>query len=498
MSTAKRAKRRQPEAKTASPLPASKRLKTTPTAHVPAASSGLGFLVDEDARHGRKLEAKLTNGVPAAKTTKLDESRAAIAPDSRDDPDNVGGTQDTAIDISSAEESSSDDEEDADADVHHQQNGVAVEAGSRQPLLNGHAHGRRGYESEEDAVAGAEDVEMEEAGEEADAEEPSFGDMLRARHPQAIDVQASFPNPMADRQALVPTSSDKALSAPSGISLGTVLTQALKTNDKDLLESCFQTTDHSSIRATIQRLQSQHVGTLLQRLAERIHKRPGRTGNLMVWVQWSLVAHGGYLATQPELVKKLRSLSQVIRDRANGLQPLLHLKGKLDMLSAQLELRRNMQAASRAANADDDDNEEGVVYVEGRGDDWSDSDDADALDEDVDMKLLEPPSRRAGTGKAMTNEDESASEGESDDDSDEEMPNGVAHEGSSEEEDDEPGMFDIEAEETDDDEGDEEEEDSGDEEESDASSDSEADASDVESEDSGVKQPKPTILNRKR
>ena len=500
MSTAKRSKRRQPEAKSASPLPASKRLKTTKDAHVPAARSGLGFLVDEDARHGKKLEAKLTNGIPGAKTTRLDESRAVIAPDSRDDVNNrVGGTQDTAIDISSADESSSDDED--DEDERDTPNGVPVKASEQKAWVNGHAAGGQENTSEEDAVAGAEDVDMAEGQAEPEPEEPSFGDMLQARHPQAIDVQAAFPNPMADRQALMPASGSRVLSAPSGTSLGTVLTQALKTNDKDLLERCFDTTDLPSIRSTIQRLQSQHVATLLQRLAERIHKRPGRTGNLMVWIQWSLVAHGGYLATQPDLVKKLKSLSQVIRERANGLQPLLHLKGKLDMLSAQLELRRNLQAASRAANADDDDNEEGVTYVEGQDDDWSDSD-AGAGADDMDTKMIKPPST-SSKQKSAPQVNGSASNEDSDSGSDDDMPNGVAQDeenDSSDAEDEEPGMFDIEAEETDDDEADEEEDSEG-EGDSEAGSDSDLDAEeddDDASEASGAKAPKPTTLHRKR
>jgi U3 small nucleolar RNA-associated protein 5 len=118
-----------------------------------------------------------------------------------------------------------------------------------------------------------------------------------------------------------------------------------------------------SIYATVERLPSPLVGSLLQRLAERLHKKPGRAGMLMVWVQWSLAAHGGYLASQPQLVKQLSALNKVLKERASGLQPLLSLKGRLDMLQAQLDLRRRNQR--RAAN---DDEEEAVIYVEGEDD----------------------------------------------------------------------------------------------------------------------------------
>ena len=288
------------------------------------AQSGLGFLVDEDARNGRKLEAKLTNGVPSSRTTRVDESHVVVAPESAE-VNEVGNSQDNAIGISSSEEDSEDSEDEGEDEDE--------EPIKEKALSNGHLmEDDDGEESEAEAAASAEDIdiaEREAAGEENDEpEEPSFGDMLQARHPDPVDVQASFPDPMADRQALMRTTGDDGLTAPSGTSLTTVLTQALKTNDKDLLESCFHTKDLQSIRSTIHRLQSQHVATLLQRLAERIYKRPGRTGTLITWVQWSLIAHGGYLASQPDVMKKLKSLSQVIRERGERAAAVVTSKGQ--------------------------------------------------------------------------------------------------------------------------------------------------------------------------
>ncbi|KAK5136902.1 hypothetical protein LTR08_001824 [Meristemomyces frigidus] len=499
MSTAKRPRRQTTEARSASPLPASKRLKTTTAvAHAPI-KSGLGFLVDENERNGKKLEARLTNGVPGAKTTRVDESKALVAPDTRDedDADQVSGQPLEVIEISSGEDESSEYESGHDEQNLAGRNTVAAPNGKL--AVNGHAEDS---EVDEDAGLGAEDVRMQgveeldaDGGLEVETAEPSFGDMLQARHPDPIDVQASFSAANADRSALVPTSADRALAAPSTTSLGTVLTQALKTNDKDLLESCFQVIDLPSIRSTIQRLQSLQASTLLQRLAERIHKRPGRTSNLMVWVQWTLVTHGGYLATQPEVMKKLKALGQVVKERASGLQPLLHLKGKLDLLSAQLELRRNMQAASRAANATDEDDEEAVLYIEGQDDDWSEEEDVTMAD-GMDSKLLEPPLPKSAGQTATPKSGMSESD---DDESDASaLPNGIAHE--SDESDDEDvgegeGLFDEHAEETSDD--DAEEASSDDDAESGPESEAETDPSDDESEPE-IKPPPPKTLNRKR
>lgn len=468
MSTAKRSRN---AARPASPgQSSSKRLKSS---HVPASAAkkeGLGFLVDEDARQGRKLEGKLTNGLPGRGNAKVDETKATVA----EKPSGESRRADEVIDISSAEEESSEDEnEEEDAPKQLQANGYAGEA---------------------QAVAGAEDVDMVDGdAAEQDAEEPSFGDMLSTRHPEPIEVAAAYPNDQPDSRSIAPTGGN-VLSAPTGTSLSTVLTQALRTNDKDLLETCFQMNDQQSIRTTIQRLQPHLVGPLMQRLAERIHRRPGRTGHLMTWIQWSLVAHGGYLATQPDIMRKLRSLNQVLRERAQGLQPLLQLKGKLDMLGAQLELRRQTLATSTGAALDDEDDEEGVLYIEGRDDDdASESDEAAAPRSSVKSFKTAPAELEYHT--ASSEDEEADSDAEA-------LPNGVTHDDDESADDDEDddarqGMFDIEAEESDEEDG----EDAGSEDEDDSSASSVDDGADHESDASDeitVKHPKPQVLNRKR
>ncbi|CAN9456099.1 unnamed protein product [Alternaria alternata] len=254
---------------------------------------------------------------------------------------------------------------------------------------------------------------------------------LRAEGPEPvqesriISVEDAFdPNP----ERTVTTTKNRPLAPPNANSLGTVLTQALRTNDKELLDSCLQVVDVESVYATVERLPSPLVGTLLQRLAERLHRSPGRAGMLMAWVQWSLAAHGGYLASQPQIVKQLTALNKVLKERSSGLMPLMSLKGRLDMLQAQLDLRKRNQAAN-------DDADEALVYVEGQDDYVSD-------DESVDGATATPKRSRA----EMDDEDESSSDDmglnmEMEDVSDE------GSEGSDED------LIDDEAEETDDDEG---------------------------------------------
>ncbi|KAI5858166.1 NUC189-domain-containing protein [Durotheca rogersii] len=188
-----------------------------------------------------------------------------------------------------------------------------------------------------------------------EATEPTFGELARAH--DTIDVPTA---PSAQPNNL--TIPGRSLAPSSLSSLGTVLSQALRTDDTELLESCLHTTDLATVRNTIQRLDSSLAGKLLTKLAARMHRRPGRAGSLMAWVQWTLVAHGGALATQPQIEKKLSDLHRVLEERSRGLSPLLALKGKLDLLEAQMELRRGTQWNRDLLEGEDED---GIVYVEG-------------------------------------------------------------------------------------------------------------------------------------
>ncbi|KAI1912648.1 Small subunit (SSU) processome component [Ophidiomyces ophidiicola] len=298
------------------------------------------------------------------------------------------------------------------------------------------------------------DVDMEdidaEAQEEEEEGEPSFGELLHA-NTKHVDVIAELEE--ANTGALVTSHQPKTLQKiPSGLSLATVLSQSLKTNDNSLLESCFHTTDVNIVRATIQRLDSSLAGILLQKLAERLSSRPGRYGHLLVWVQWTCVAHGGSIAGNTEILNQMSSLFKVMDQRSASLPSLLLLKGKLDMLDAQLSLRRNLNSNREERRESD---EEDVIYVEGQ-EDILESDDQERL-------AIED----AGSRHARDIDMGDMSAGEEDEEDEDDMPmvvNGVASDSEDEEGDDE--LIDDEAIESDDasgQEGEEEEEDEEDE-----------------------------------
>ncbi|KAF4460798.1 UTP5 [Fusarium albosuccineum] len=220
-----------------------------------------------------------------------------------------------------------------------------------------------------DAKTKANGLSLDDEIADSDAEptSPSFGELLRAEN-EIIDVPSML---QPSTTTAVTQPARNAIVPHSHQSLTTVLSQALRTDDTDLLESCLHTPDLVTIRNTIERLDSSLAGILLGKLAARLYRRPGRAGNLMTWVQWTLVAHGGALASQPKVIHSLSGLQKVLSERAKGLSSLLALKGKLDMLEGQMDLRRKMSRGAglhNSGDSDSDSDDEDVIWVEGEDD----------------------------------------------------------------------------------------------------------------------------------
>ncbi|KAM3454592.1 hypothetical protein MY3296_002833 [Beauveria thailandica] len=232
------------------------------------------------------------------------------------------------------------------------------------------------------ATASADD--SNDAGSDAEGGSPTFGELLRGN--ETIDVSSLLQQAVTSTAVQPPRT---AIAPPSLQSLTTVLTQALKTDDTELLESCLHTTDLITIRNTIERIDSSLAGNLLNKLAARLHRRPGRAGNLMIWVKWTLIAHGGALSSQPKVLQNLNGLQKVLAERAKGLGSLLALKGKLDLLEGQMELRRKMKrGASSGKHGESDDEDEAddnVIWVEGETQDSKLANGAVDADEDAHM-----------------------------------------------------------------------------------------------------------------
>lgn len=396
-----------------------------------------------------------TNGAKATGENRVDESQMAVEQGNiMDDDVEMGDSREDAVSVSGSEDS--DNEDEVKPTPNEKKTKSAKKADPESDV-------------EMDNAESDEEEEKEEAG-----AEPSFGELMRANAGQEVDVEAELDDDVLPG-ALIPGKPTAAVQQiPTGVSLATVLTQALKTNDSAMLESCFHTGDTSIIRTTIQRLESSLAATLLQRLAERLSSRPGRYGHLLVWVQWTCVAHGGALAGQPELLKRMATLYKVMDQRSSSLPSLLLLKGKLDMLDAQLGLRQSIDRGDEGMDSEDEDN---VIYVEGH-------------DDDEDSETEAKPRKQSIRDQAF-DEDESMMNGV--DDSDDSEEDGSEDDDEAEDDD----ILDVEAEESagssDAEESLEENEDDDDEAEGDGSMvDFIADTEDEDSDDATESVPPPT------
>lgn len=401
---------------------------------------------------GASIGAVVMNGVKDIGRNHVDQSHAIVTNGGDSKDEEMGIDHAEVVDISSDDSDSEFEEGVAEErSVRGLDSDIAMEDARTKGYDDTTSDQPRGPPQATDTASEA--IETGDSEEPHDTEQPSFGELLRLNAPGPVDVSAAFAVPQ--EQAVAPIGETK-LGLTSGISLGTVLTQSLRTNDLNLLETCFLVKDLSIVRATIERLESSLATMLLQRLAERLHSRPGRAGSLMVWIQWTLIAHGGYLASQPELMKKLASLYRVVKERANSLQPLLSLKGKLDMLEAQMNLRTSMQAQAQSRSAPEEE-EEGVIYVEGQEEPSSEAEETDWSDGS--------PGKKSDSDELGSDEDSDGDdpegEDEEDDEEGDEMPttepttaNGIDVDSDASDSDEDDDLIDDEASSTDQDSGD--------------------------------------------
>lgn len=251
--------------------------------------------------------------------------------------------------------------------------------------------------------AAEEEEETDQEGDDGNGGvEQTFGEKA-----QALKVSEASKAPELEVTRLREVSS-AVVRAPATGSLTTVLTQALQTEDNSLLESCLHSTDDEAILATIRRLNSSLAVTLLERLAERIARHPGRAKPLGNWVKWITVAHGGYLVTLPDLVSQISELHQIVSARANSMPKLLSLQGRLEMLSAQIQFRSTPAGGSKK----DEDNK--VLYMEGIRDSDNESE-SDNEPENVGLEGFHIEDASFINAEGSAGDDDSATDSETND-----------------------------------------------------------------------------------
>ena len=241
---------------------------------------------------------------------------------------------------------------------------------SKQVFQDGHAVVASGQDT------GA--LEADEAGEETTVQTALSSEPTMAERLKLLEISSRSVPEQKVATAGVPM--------PAVSSLTTVLTQALRSNDVAMLESCFEHRNPDVILETVKRLDPTIALTLLEQLAARLSKKPNRAGELGTWIRWTVVVHGGYLSSLPNLMRSLTSLHGVLSTRAQQLPRLLALQGRLDMVQAQIELRKEGSKIRRRqvlAEPRDVDYNEAESDEDAMAEDLSEDDDDEEEDDDV-------------------------------------------------------------------------------------------------------------------
>lgn len=133
-------------------------------------------------------------------------------------------------------------------------------------------------------------------------------------------------------------------------SLGVLLTQALRSSDRTLLEQCLSVSDGRVVANTVKRLVPLDAALLLRAAVERLQSRPARGQQLAAWIQAVLLHHTAYLMAAPGAAPVMSSLYQIIEARLAMHRQLLSLTGRLELLLAQSGAQQGTVAAAAGAD----------------------------------------------------------------------------------------------------------------------------------------------------
>jgi U3 small nucleolar RNA-associated protein 5 len=204
--------------------------------------------------------------------------------------------------------------------------------GGKRPAVDG----SDAEDGEGDAAAvEADDMDADSDSDEAE-EGPTFGERVAALAEAADPGAGGGAEPASPPPG--PLKAD---------SLAVLLSQALRSGDRALLERCLAATDESLIARTAARLSPADAAALLRACVARLTGAPAARGERAAgWARAAVLAHAASLAAaEGGPGGALGRLYQLIEARLASYHPLLALNGRLDLVLAN---------AARAAGAGGD------------------------------------------------------------------------------------------------------------------------------------------------
>lgn len=203
--------------------------------------------------------------------------------------------------------------------------------------------GLPGAAMEEDAAAasGGSDSDSGAGGEDG----PTMGERVAALQEASIAA--------ASGGAAAPSSA-AADAFPSGPikadSLAVLLTQALRSGDRALLERCLAVRKEEVVNNTVKRLAPADAAAFLRAAVARLQSSPARGEQLAAWVRAVVLHHAAFLAGGGGGAGVLGHLYQLIEARLASYQPLLALSGRLDLVLAHSKKAGADAGSGGAAN----------------------------------------------------------------------------------------------------------------------------------------------------
>lgn len=155
--------------------------------------------------------------------------------------------------------------------------------------------------------------------------------------------------------------------------LNVILSQALKSNDQALLDNVLANKDQQVIQNTITRLDSSLAILLLDRISDKLARQAGKFDQLLYWIKWIVIIHGGILSSLSGLSSKLSNLHGILSKKADTLPRLMQLQGKMSIIYETAEIYRDQ------VSSDQDDTD--VEYIEELDDDVSSDMELDSSDD---------------------------------------------------------------------------------------------------------------------
>lgn len=132
--------------------------------------------------------------------------------------------------------------------------------------------------------------------------------------------------------AIEPDSSKPLRAITSVSSMHQLLSQAITSLDKELLDRCLRVRDQKMISSTVSRLEPSVILPLLKIVIGRCQHKPNDSLYLIEWIRSCLVIHSSYLLSLDKVSSELADLYTVLESRISNFESLLKLSGRLDSI----------------------------------------------------------------------------------------------------------------------------------------------------------------------